>query len=132
MIQIIIRWREWKMIWMVICMADMNILDGRDEFKWLYETCNESLKEIWGQWEVILTRMFMFKWNWKGFTLVYIYILEATKPNVIHERFIALNIFNIEIFEVREGATIYGAWMISRHIFNLRTGQKGFSKINPS
>ena len=38
---------------------------------------------------------------------------------------------------------VYGGWMISRHIFNLRTGQNGFSemaiaqsfsknKINPS
>ena len=25
---------------------------------------------------------------------------------------------------------IYGAWMISRHIFNLRTGQNGFFKMS--
>ena len=60
-------------------MAEMEDSDGRDDFKWLYETCNASLEEIWGQWEVILTRMFMFKWNWKGFTLVYIHF-EGDEP----------------------------------------------------
>ena len=25
--------------------------------------------------------------------------------------------------------SVYGAWMISRHIFNLQTGQNGFSKM---
>ena len=31
------------------------------------------------------------------------------------------NVFKVETI-------IYGAWMISRHIFNLQTGQNGFSK----
>ena len=52
--------------------------------------------------------------------------------NYINVKFLRINVV-VVLFELKTALLhkpphIYGAWMISRHIFNLQTGQNGFSK----